>query len=61
MVDRVKREKQIWSSLLHTGIVKLHSSFLDKKRLYFLMDYISNNTLRNLLLTNCKILNNNSK
>jgi len=58
MVDRVKREKEIWSSLSHPGIVKLRSSFHDEKRLYFLMDHLPNDTLRNLLLTHCITLNN---
>eukprot|EP00826_Nyctotherus_ovalis_P054037 TRINITY_DN7058_c0_g1_i19.p1 TRINITY_DN7058_c0_g1~~TRINITY_DN7058_c0_g1_i19.p1 ORF type:complete len:320 (+),score=77.86 TRINITY_DN7058_c0_g1_i19:680-1639(+) len=40
---------QIWSKLSHQGIVKLRASFLDSKRLYFLMDYMPNSTLRNLL------------
>ena len=43
------KEREIWSSLAHPGIIKLHSSFTDEAHLYFVMEYAPNGTLRECL------------
>ncbi len=47
------REREVWSSLVHPGIVKLHYSFKDERRLYFVMEYAPNGTLREYLSREC--------
>lgn len=47
------RERNIWSSVSHPGIVKLHCSFTDKSHLYFVMDYMPNGTLREYINREC--------
>ena len=53
MAAYVKRERAIWSKLSHVGIIKLHFSFTDETRVYFVMDYAPNGSLRELLLRQC--------
>jgi len=47
------REREIWSSLIHPGITKLYYSFTDESRLYFVMEYSPNGTLREYLNRGC--------
>eukprot|EP00829_Urostomides_striatus_P021802 TRINITY_DN9893_c0_g1_i2.p1 TRINITY_DN9893_c0_g1~~TRINITY_DN9893_c0_g1_i2.p1 ORF type:complete len:373 (-),score=92.17 TRINITY_DN9893_c0_g1_i2:11-1129(-) len=43
------KEREIWSTLSHPGIIKLFSSFTDEQRLYFIMEYSPSGTLRDYL------------
>jgi len=51
-VHEVHTEKQILSQLNHPSIIKMHSTFQDKRSLYFVLDYCKNKDLAEFLRTN---------
>ena len=50
LVDYIIKEKKIMISLDHPFVVKLAKTFQNERYLFFLMEYISGNTLKNFLV-----------
>lgn len=48
-IHEVHIEKQILTGLSHSHIVKLHSTFQDKRNLYFVLDYCSKRNLSDFM------------
>lgn len=55
-MQEVFNERNILSKLSHPSIVKLHSSFLDKKNVYMVFDYAPNGDFSRYLKLNSKYL-----
>ena len=47
--NQIIKEKDIMRMLLHPNIVKLHSTFSDMDRVYFIIEYVSSRSLRDVL------------
>lgn len=54
-IHEVHIEKMILSGLNHPNIIKLHSTFQDKRKLYFVLDYCSRRDLADFLKANGKL------
>lgn len=54
-IHEVHIEKLILSGLNHHNIIKLHSTFQDNKKLYFVLDYCSRRDLADFLKANGKL------
>ena len=54
-MHEVFNEKNILSKISHHSIVKLHSSFLDKKNVYMVLDYAPNGDFSTYLKLNSKL------
>lgn len=54
-LNEVFNERNILAKLSHPSIIKLHSSFLDKKNVYMVFDYASNGDFSKYLKLNSKL------